>query len=559
MTGFRLAAVIVGFPLTAWLIGEFALARVAWLDRAERFVAAWGVGFAVMATSQFAAFALGVEPAAFNGLVALAVLFGWAFVAYGAERRRRPQIGPRRPWADLLGFAAQLCAIQWLLPAYLGGGWAFDWWMHYGESLVFLGSKPIDTVWVGHYTIASRTPLYNLTLAWAMSFVGRDYWVFQLASVLTNSVAILPIALVAADLFGERGSRLAVALAALNVWLLHEAWFTWSKMLLCYYLLLGVHFHLRWLAGGPGARGAFVACWLAMLAAFLTHQVAAVYGLPLAAQAAWVALRNPARRPRWMDLLGLAAAGVSTAGPWYAWLAAHFGSGRLLSATPTAGMLAPDAAPRGALLAYARNALSSIVPDRLIGSIAVGPVSAGAVVIHLTALYFCQLPGALTLSASAYLIWGAARGRLASPGPGGRTAVGLFTLLGGLGAALLVPAETPYGILHNALAPSTVAILVVAWGSLAVDDSRPARWATVGAGFEFLAVFWAHVAWVYYYLRTGRIADDLNWVVQRQDGLVFLHDLAPRLAPIAAAACLAMQGYWVVRLRRSREAASETP
>src|SRR5262249_5161221 len=153
----------------------------------------------------------------------------------------------------------------------------FDWWMHYGESLVFLGKLPVDTVWVEKYTVASRTPLYNLVLASVMSVAGEEFWVYQWASVLTNAVVALPAMLVARDLFGPRAGRLALVLAPLNVWVLHEAWFTWSKMLTCYYLLLGLYFYLRWLR--DGGRGPFAGFWAATLLGFMTHQVGAVYGL----------------------------------------------------------------------------------------------------------------------------------------------------------------------------------------------------------------------------------------------------------------------------------------
>src|SRR6516162_1066307 len=52
------AGIVVGFPLLAGLFGWAVLGRLSHLDRAERFAAAWGVSFAVLAASQFLSFAL---------------------------------------------------------------------------------------------------------------------------------------------------------------------------------------------------------------------------------------------------------------------------------------------------------------------------------------------------------------------------------------------------------------------------------------------------------------------------------------------------------------------
>jgi hypothetical protein len=249
----RLVALAIGWPLAAWAVGHVLLARVGWLDRGERFAASWGVGFAVMGLSQFLAFLTQARPSRFNALFLGAVLLvGLAVCRFRpAADRPAPDGPPVGLWLLGLGY---LAAVQTLWPAYIGGGWAFDWWMHYEESLVFLHTVPVDTVWLGHFTVASRTPLYNLVLACALSWGGQAFWVNQLASVLTNGVFLLPAFLVLRDLFGPRAARLGMILAPLNIWIWHEAWFTWSKMLTCYYLLLGLHFYLRWL-GGAG-RGA---------------------------------------------------------------------------------------------------------------------------------------------------------------------------------------------------------------------------------------------------------------------------------------------------------------
>src|SRR5262249_18218206 len=150
-------------------------------------------------------------------------------VALVCRRLLRPAVGAA-PWAFAGLFALaylQLVCIQGAFDNYRGGAWYFDWWMHFDEGVVFLGLKPITTTWSveHHYTLASRTPLYNLTTAAVMAAAGHDFAIYQLASALTNCAVVLAIALLARDFFGRRAALLALLLAPLNLWLLHNAWF----------------------------------------------------------------------------------------------------------------------------------------------------------------------------------------------------------------------------------------------------------------------------------------------------------------------------------------------
>src|SRR5436309_3837887 len=51
-----MAGAALGFPALCFLFGWSLLGRFARLDAEERFAASWGVGFAVLAVSQFVAF-----------------------------------------------------------------------------------------------------------------------------------------------------------------------------------------------------------------------------------------------------------------------------------------------------------------------------------------------------------------------------------------------------------------------------------------------------------------------------------------------------------------------
>ncbi|MHC5541325.1 hypothetical protein ACYOEI_24150, partial [Singulisphaera rosea] len=80
----RVLGVAFGFPIVAFALGWSLVGRMAWLDRTERFASAWGVGFALMGTSQFVAFVLHVNSATFNRWAlgaALLVAIGLQFLS----------------------------------------------------------------------------------------------------------------------------------------------------------------------------------------------------------------------------------------------------------------------------------------------------------------------------------------------------------------------------------------------------------------------------------------------------------------------------------------------
>src|SRR5262249_50086315 len=127
---------------------------------------------------------------------------------------------------------------------------------------------------------------------------------------------------------GARAARLGLVLATLNLWMLHNAWFTWPKMLTAYFLLLGLYFYLQSVRLRPAdprrAGRFFLAFWGSAMLGFLTHQVAVVYALALLLHAAVLAWRRPAYRPSWRELAGLPVIALAVAGPWYAWLILSF-------------------------------------------------------------------------------------------------------------------------------------------------------------------------------------------------------------------------------------------
>ncbi len=409
-------ALIVGlallWPLAAWLFGWSVLGCIGDLDRAERAVASFGVGFAAFAACQFVTF-LTRAPQPTAALVSLALLGGIAIVCLwkkgsGVLILRLPT--PFLLWT--LGYAHLFC-IQALLPLYLGSDWWGDWHHHFLAARVFLGELPVETEWggAGMYTVASRTPLFELATAFPLNLTGAHFWAYQAASVAPSYAFAGAVYLLLRDLYGLRAARLGLLLAPLNLWMLHNAWFTWPKMLAAYFLLLALHFYLqavrRRLTDPAVGRRYFLYYWVAGFLSYLTHQVAAVYVVALLLHAAWLVVAQHAWRVRLLDLPVLVLVAVLILAPWYGWLIVHFGIDRVIHGTPTTQMDEQASGPRYLVESVGGNLTTSVVPTHLIevmrGNLNTDDKREEAY-RAVTELYFSLLTGALTLSLTIFLI-----------------------------------------------------------------------------------------------------------------------------------------------------------
>jgi hypothetical protein len=410
-----------------------------------------------------------------------------------------------------------------------------------------------------------------------MSVAGNPFWVYQLASVLTDGVVLLAVSLVLRDFFGARAARLGMLLGSLNLWILHNAWFTWSKMLTAYYLVLGLHFYIRWLRAGTGdakaSRRLFGAFWVASLLGFMTHQVAAVYVAALLAHAVGLLVRGRVRRPSVGELAALGLTALAIVAPWFVWLARSFGVRSILLSTPTTTMRTESSVSSllGFLAVTVHNLVTSVVPFPLIRTIVLGPWSLGRLFIEITALYFCQLPGLLTISLTVFLTVPRLRQRLlrftADQDPvargGERGAVLAFAVFGALAAVAIHPGRATYGVAHNAFFPSALVLAVWAWGLLSQSHSRWKPLVIGGIVAEFLIMFWSHLAWIFLHLHFHRIGTDSNWLLKQAHHVVFLFDRLGRAAPLALLAGAVIQArlclHLAAEIRRDRDRSGGAP
>jgi hypothetical protein len=560
----RCVGVTLGLPLVVFVLGRGVVSLVPGLQRAERFAASWPAGVAVLACCQLLAFLTGADQTRFN-LTALAVLLPLGAIAWARDRRRDGALG--LGWMVLLcalGYAHLVC-IQTLLPCYVGSYWYFDWWMHYDEALVFRGLAGVETQWAG-YNLASRTPLFNLAGAFVLSLAGDDFGIFQLATALLSSCYLPALSLVVRDLLGRRAGRLVLCLAPLNLWLLHNAWFTWPKMLAACFVLLGLHFYLRSLRCRPTDPGRaaryFQLFWISLMLGYLTHQVAAVYAAALLLHAALLALGRPDYRPAWKEWLALPLVAALIVGPWYAWLAWTFGLAQVGGRTPvTVGHPSSIFKPWLILWSVAYNTGSSTAPGYLFQALFSEPWTFADIYAGLTAMYFSLYPGILTLSVCTYLLARAVRripgalraglrwlgARLLRTSTAARSrcrphwvAVWLFVVVGSLGATALHPARIGHGVAHSACFPTAAVLAGLAWGLLSRASRRTAALVCAGMVGEFVLMFWSH-CWVA--AADPRVLDpDLaNFGYKDDAGLLFLNDRLGAAAPVAIAAAIAVQ------------------
>jgi dolichyl-phosphate-mannose-protein mannosyltransferase len=395
--GVEIAAAAVAVPALALVPGTLAAAHLPFLDPDERAAAAGGFGFGFVGLSAFLAHLSGADPIRINAAIwSVAVVAGVAAIAASGRR-----FFPAVSWPLVLLWALfylTLVGFQGLTPVYAGGNWYGDWWEHYSIAQAYLGTEGGHaTVWFGDYTLASRTPLFSLAAAFALSVFGDRFWVYQVASTFASSLFILPLFLLARTLAGGRAALLGAGFVFFNTWLVHDATFTWMKLVSAYFLLLALAFYIRFREGADGR----LLCTSALCGAlaFMSHQSAAYY---LAALVADHWLFRPRTPLSWRQA-GLATAIVAVVvWPWHWWVSHLYGVVGTVQANPVLSSGTPTLVRL--LRGGAENAVTSLVPVPFIDFLRGGRFTADRLLFRLVQLYVNPLAGALTLSVIASLL-----------------------------------------------------------------------------------------------------------------------------------------------------------
>ena len=605
--GVEIAAAAVAVPALALVPGTLAAAHLPFLDPDERAAAAGGFGFAFVGLSAFLAHLSGADPTRVNAAVwTVAVVTAVAALA-ASGRRSLPAVS----WPLVLLWALfylTLVGVQGLTPVYAGGNWYGDWWEHYSIAQAYLGTEGGHaTVWFGDYNLASRTPLFSLAAAFALSVFGDRFWVYQVASTFASSLFILPLFLLARTLAGRRAALLGAGFVFFNTWLIHDATFTWMKLVSAYFLLLALAFYIRFRESADG--GLLCTSALCGALAFMSHQSAAYF---LAALVADHWLFRPRTPLSWRQA-GLATAMVAlVVWPWHWWVSHLYGVVGTVQANPVLSSGTPTLVRL--LRGGAENAVTSLVPVPFIDFLRGGRFPADKLLFRLVQLYVNPLAGALTLSVIASLLctWrrpsstfvrgyhrlqgplvalvfggsillalviGRPRYAYAWSGPGpfvwaygaGLVALGawtwrfrpsdtsmpytphltaiLFALAGYFGGLLAHPGGEIDGVASNAMVASVLIAIVYAVARVSTLPRWRLGLVIAGVLLEF-AVTWALLA----NLISGAppFDSDINRRLKSDHQLVFLYDAAGgNWAPFALMALLGQAGgvAWLMRMK----------
>lgn len=380
-----------------------------------------------------------------------------------------------RPSLIELGILAVALGIEALIVVHTGASRYFDWYEHYQMARAFAG-LPIS---IPRTDLVQRTPVFDaLQSPWLL--IHAQYWVFQIGSVLLNTLWLWPTRLLLARLGTDSPGRLLAVVAC--PMLLINLIYTWPWELVIFFLLAAA-----WFALEPRAV-ATLGLGLSLAGALMVHPGALGYVLGLAL---WLAVRQgrrvlPAAGSGLVTILGLVPwIGFTTHGHLSA-LFTH--SEPIVASSGTLSWLAT----RPILL------LTSVIPDR---------GQAGNPVDAVLALFNFSLAAALVPTAILARRW------LRVPEPVA------WMVVGGLVAGWLLqpPPWAPSGIAEIGL--PAVALVLTSWLARAPDKSARAitiMQSALGASVAVILIFEGATA----------KATDLNLILKVHNHLRYLVDLA---------------------------------
>ena len=173
-------------------------------------------------------------------------------------------------------------SVGWLavIVSYSGGDWVGDWFGHWDRARFFLERGPRDILFTGFDPLTSRPPLANVVTGAFLHVTRIDFAHYQLVTTLLNSLAFLPVALLARRFQPAAGSgaatgvnqtvRLLAVLVMLNPLFVQNTTYAWTKLVTAFYVLTGLYFFLRTRDADP-PRSAGPLCGACLAAGVITH------------------------------------------------------------------------------------------------------------------------------------------------------------------------------------------------------------------------------------------------------------------------------------------------
>src|SRR5438445_707919 len=129
---------------------------------------------------------------------------------------------------------------------YSGANWYGDWLEHFQRSLFFLHHFPTDTPIILGYQLPARPPAMNQLAAFFLAQTQDRFEVFQVVFAFLNLLMFLPCCLIMPALVGPRRTFVPplVALFAMNLVVMQNVTYTWTRASTAFYVVLGLGFYL---------------------------------------------------------------------------------------------------------------------------------------------------------------------------------------------------------------------------------------------------------------------------------------------------------------------------
>jgi hypothetical protein len=297
----------------------------------------WCVGIAaavaILAGAVFVTFAAGLPPAGISaGFLALAAV-AWVRRSRLVALARDQSV--RDTFAAWLLVSGGALALATCIFSYSGGLWMGDWEEHYQRPLQLLGVKITPEI-LRHLCpvyFTSRPPLANLAESAFLWLTGPAFARHQVMLLLLNSLAFLPAAAFARTFGGGRAAAPAAAcLFLLNPAFLQNATYAWTKLIVAFFVLLGLHV----LFTREQDRSRTILGFALLTLGVLTHYSACVWLLVFGG--VWlVAARAQWRLPAFCRTVALSAAVFAAVlAPWLAYAVARYGLTATLASNTSA-------------------------------------------------------------------------------------------------------------------------------------------------------------------------------------------------------------------------------
>jgi hypothetical protein len=450
-------------------------------------------------------------------------------------------------------FAAGTLGTTLLTPLSAGALRMGDWVAHWFLVLVYLG-QPLPDLRVfinrvGDFGVISRPPLYNLEGGLLVGALDVQFWPFQLITPLLAASVAASGVLWAWAIGGRTTARIVAPLIGLSPFLLQNASYPWSKMVVAGLVLVFLWLiRAAALARRPArARQTFVLAALCAGLSYLAHQTTIFYVLPTLLWLVWRRPRPLFRGPAAWTLgtwaLG-GLAGLLAFGPWQGWVLATYGLQALLDANPASFGADVSETFGDWLLKGSVAALGTLVPLPALKVLARGSLPN---VDQLLRIQLAVLTGALGVSGCWLLVRSAFRHRAAIRLLRRPPWLAIVALCGFFGQVMLQPNWHESGDAAESMTP--IVIL-----GLAYVARESLRLGTAGRRLFFGLVV-AELAcylglWIWWAFG-GAWTRDLNAVLGSRYGLDHIRHLWEPAVPVGAVLLAAGLGTSAVLLWRA--------